>query len=221
MFYDMKMLSIKELVGYLRAAEDRFEPSMEQVTEKVGRLLLTKEDWAARNKSHMLLDSSSSSGGKGGGQSGMKEKSEVCDDARDSGVKLTSTNSPRRKGNCHKCGIYGHWAKECKKAPKEERQEAVHHVNADTEQLTLMVAQVCNLVLWTTNTTVQHVFPNQEHVFSVDYHEVAWVLDTGAANHMTGCQVLLETLDETVCGTVCFGDGSMVEIGAMTIADKN
>jgi hypothetical protein len=86
--------------------------------------------------------------------------------------------------------------------PNEERQEAIHHVNTDTEQPTLMVAQVCNLVLRTTNTTVQRMFLNQEHMFLVDYHEGAWVLDTGAMNHMMGCRALLETFDETVCGVV-------------------
>ena len=60
---------------------------------------------------------------------------------RDSGVKLMSMGTPRRKGKCTKCGIYGHFAKECKtKAPKEERQEAAHDVNTDTEQSVLMVA---------------------------------------------------------------------------------
>lgn len=126
MFCDMKKLSIEELVGRLQAAEDRFEPSVEQVTDKTGRLLLTEEEWVARNKSRMVADSSSSSGakgGSGGGHSAKKEKigARSGGDACDSGVKLTSMGTPRRKGKCRKCGIYGHWAKECKKAPKEER----------------------------------------------------------------------------------------------------
>jgi hypothetical protein len=41
MFSDMKTLTIEEL-GHLRAAEDRFEPSVEQVTEKAQKLLLTE-----------------------------------------------------------------------------------------------------------------------------------------------------------------------------------
>jgi hypothetical protein len=47
MFCNMKTLSLKELVGRLRATKDRFEPSVEHVTNKSGRLLLTEEDWAA------------------------------------------------------------------------------------------------------------------------------------------------------------------------------
>ncbi|XP_066381756.1 uncharacterized protein [Miscanthus floridulus] len=48
MLSDLKTLTIEELVGRLRAAEDRFEPSVEQVTEKMPKLLLTEEEWAAK-----------------------------------------------------------------------------------------------------------------------------------------------------------------------------
>ncbi|CAD6244447.1 unnamed protein product [Miscanthus lutarioriparius] len=88
MFCDMKKMPIEELVGRLRAAEDRFEPSVEQVIDKASRLLLT-EEWVARIKSHMVSDSSTSFGAKGGGHYAKKEKSRACGgggggDARDS-----------------------------------------------------------------------------------------------------------------------------------------
>ena len=111
MFCDLKKLSIEELVGRLRAAEDRFEPSVEQVTEKAGKLLLTEEEWAARNKSRMVTDQSSSSGKNGGSKHYVKKEKTGArggGDACDSGVKLTSMGTPRRKGKCRKCGIYGH-----------------------------------------------------------------------------------------------------------------
>jgi len=44
MFCNLKTLMIEELVGRLRATEDRFEASTEQVTEKTAKLLLTKEE---------------------------------------------------------------------------------------------------------------------------------------------------------------------------------
>lgn len=51
--------------------------------------------------------------------------------------------------------------------------------------------------------------------------ETTWFMDTGASNHMTGdCSVFAE-LDESVTGTVRFGDGSVVKIqGRGTIAFK-
>jgi hypothetical protein len=42
---ELKTLTIEELVGHLRAAEERLEPLVEQVTEKTSKLLLTEEEW--------------------------------------------------------------------------------------------------------------------------------------------------------------------------------
>jgi len=86
-----------------------------------------------------------------------------------------------------------------------------------------MLAQVCNVVQ-TTSTMTQRVFLNEERVFPAAYNEGTWLLDTGATNHMTGCRSSLASLDESVRGSVRFGDGSRVEIcgiGAVTIAGKN
>jgi hypothetical protein len=137
MFCDLKTLTIEELVGRLRAAEDRFEPSVEQVTEKMPKLLLTEEEWAAKQKGRADPDSSSGSGGgKGRGRYVKKERSgaRAGGEGCDSGTRLTSMGTPRRKGRCRKCNIYGHFEKECKMKPKgEERLEAVHHTTGDHE----------------------------------------------------------------------------------------
>ena len=227
MFKDLKTLTIEELISHLRAAEERFETPVEQVTDKAGKLLLTEEEWAEKNKSRMVSQSSSSRGKSGGtGHFVKKEKSwrrknNGGGDGRE--PELTSMGTPRRKGKCCKCGVYGHWGKECKKAPQKVRQEAMHHANADGENGALLVAQVCN-VARSTGTTAQQVFLNQEQVFPSSYDAGACVLDTGATNHMTGCRESLASLDETVKGSVRFGDGSKVHIcgmGAVTIAGKN
>jgi len=68
------------------------------------------------------------------------------------------------------------------------------------------------------------VFLSQERVFPAEYNEGAWILDTGATNHMTGNRDALASLDESVHGAVRFGDGSTVQIqgiGVVTIAGKN
>ncbi|XP_066341937.1 uncharacterized protein [Miscanthus floridulus] len=226
MFKDMKSLTIEELVGHLWAAEDRFEPSVEQVVEKTGKLLLIEEEWMTRNKSRMQSESSSTSGGKSGGHYVKKEKSGARGggSARDSGGRqLKSMGTTWRKGKCNKCGIYGHFVKECKTKEKNERQDAAHHANGDVEVGALLVAQVCT-VARTPIAEDQRVFLNQERVFPAEYRDRAWILDTGATNHMTGCWKALTSLDESVRGAVRFGDGSMVEIqgiGAVTIAGKN
>jgi hypothetical protein len=39
-----------------------------------------------------------------------------------------------------------------------------------------------------------------------------WVLDTGATNHMTGDRSMFAEFNPAMCGTVRFGDGSVVNI---------
>jgi hypothetical protein len=171
MFCNLKTLTVEELVGRLRASEDRFEPTADQITDKAkSSLLLTEEEWMARNKSRMVHTESSSSGGKSGGHYVKKDRSGARGgggkndrDKRDSGCH-PSTGTPRRKGRCKKCGVYGHWAKEClnKKSGKEEKEDAAHHVTGDTDTgPALLVARVCNLVR-TPNLGARGLFLNQE-----------------------------------------------------------
>ena len=49
-------------------------------------------------------------------------------DRRDHGDGHGSTRLPRRKGKCRKCGVYGHWGKECpnKKKAKEYQGEVAN-----------------------------------------------------------------------------------------------
>ncbi|CAD6334000.1 unnamed protein product [Miscanthus lutarioriparius] len=180
MFCDVKTLSIEELVGHLRAAEARFEPMVEQVTDTTGRLLLMEEEWMARNKSRMVNAESSSGGGKGGGKYIKKDQSrgrgvssggsKHGHDTRESGGGLTSKGTPRRKGRCQKCGVYGHWGKEClnKKAGKEEHEDAMHHVAADTEaKPALLVAQ------WDDTDTVPGLATGSEEAAVPDFEPVS------------------------------------------------
>jgi hypothetical protein len=97
MFSDLKMLTIEELIGRLRAAEDRFKPSVEQVADKMPKLMLTEEEWAARSKNRVGSDSLSGPGNKGKGRYVKKEKlrTRAGSDGRDSGTRLTSLGTPR------------------------------------------------------------------------------------------------------------------------------
>jgi uncharacterized membrane protein YgcG len=92
MFCDMKTLTVEEVVGRLRAAEDRMEDSaakVDQITDKAGRLLLAEEDWIAKHK-HRCQSGSSREGGGGGGQSKGKPRSDAGGSSGSAGVKLTS-----------------------------------------------------------------------------------------------------------------------------------
>jgi hypothetical protein len=91
-FLDLNTLSLEELSGRLSAVELR--GSSDQ--EASGRLLLTEEEWSARQQ-HRAQGSSSGSKGPN------KPKPQGGD----------KNSAPPRAGNCRYCGKAGHWAKEC------------------------------------------------------------------------------------------------------------
>jgi hypothetical protein len=67
----------------------------------------------------------------------------------------------------------------------------------------------------TTTPSLVHLV--EENVFTQFSDEVRkegrrWVLDSGASNHMTGVREVFVELNRNICGTVRFGDGSVVEI---------
>jgi hypothetical protein len=232
MFCDLKTLTVKELVGRLRAAEDRFGPTPESTEKTRQPSLLLSEEWMAKNRSRMMNADSSSSAGKKGAHYVKKDRNGGRGDGKNDRDKRDSSNchpssgTPRRNGRCKKCGVYGHWAREClnKKPEKEDPEDAAHHVAGEPERgPALLVASVCNIERSSVS-GARGLFLNQERVFPAKFDEGAWVLDTGATNHMIGCRSSLADLDETIRGAVRFGDGSTVEIcgvGAVTMAGRN
>jgi hypothetical protein len=123
MFCDTKTLTVEDLVGRLRAAEDRFENNLDHVTDKAGRLLLTEEDWLEKHKHRFQTNTNKDSGSNASSQWKAKasHRSDGGSSSSSNKGKLTSQGTPR-KGRCRNCGIYGHWAQDCKR-PKREKKE--------------------------------------------------------------------------------------------------
>jgi hypothetical protein len=61
MFCNLMELTVDELVGRLHETEDRIDDKVDQVTDKIGRLLLA-EDWLEKNK-HRLRSNPKEGGG--------------------------------------------------------------------------------------------------------------------------------------------------------------
>jgi len=225
MFCELKTLTVEELVGRLRVAEDRFVSTDDQITDKMGRLMLAKEEWLEKHK-HRFQPTQSREGGSsvaGRGKGKQPHRSDGGGPKNAGTVKLTSEGTPRRKGRCRNCGIYGHWAEDCKRPKKqkkeEKQQEANVAVGGAEHNGALFVAVACNVTV----DSVEEVHLTENRVVPVDCPEGVWVLDTGASNHMTSCRAALTHLNERVRGTVKFGDGSSVEIqglGSMVIQGR-
>ncbi|XP_066341480.1 uncharacterized protein [Miscanthus floridulus] len=107
MFCDMKTLTVEELVGRLRVAEDRFEEKVEQITDKAGRLLLAEDEWFEKHK-HRFQPTQGRTGGSssaGGGKGKQPHRHDSGGSKAAGNVKLTSEGTPCRKGRCRNCGI--------------------------------------------------------------------------------------------------------------------
>jgi len=196
MFCNLKELTVEELIGRLRAAEERFDDKVEQIIDKAGHLLLAEDDWLEKNK-HRFHSSHKQGGGKTGAGTSKGKAMARPNGAAPEQVKLTSMGTLRRKGRCRNCGIYGHWAEDCKRPPKKEKKdeaqaEANMAIGGGDHGGALLLA-TCDVVH-----EPQHIVHLTEKVVPIDVPEGVWVLDTGASNHMTGNRLALTQLNKGV-----------------------
>jgi hypothetical protein len=124
---DVSTLSLEEVTGRLRSAEEDSGalPSSE------GKLYLTEQEWVERSKKKEAEGSSSSGGGRGKGGGGGG-RGRVRGRGRGDGS--------GGKGNCHRCGKPGHWARNCQtKNPKKGKEEQAFTTQEEEEESLLFV----------------------------------------------------------------------------------
>jgi hypothetical protein len=214
---DVNSMTVEDLVSQLKPSEDCIV--VEEITEQTGHLMLTEEEWLSKYR-HRLQGKSSSSSGRdraGGSNLAMQKGS---GGKKDPVIKLTTEGTPRQKGRCQNCGIYGHWKQDCK-CPKKDRREESHHVKTEVvEQLALLLVTVNVMPV----EQIQHgaqsamqeiVYLNEEKVYpqGCDDDKDSWVLDTGASNHMMGRREALACLCEARCTS---GIGHLLRLKALS-----
>ncbi|CAN6286494.1 unnamed protein product [Urochloa humidicola] len=116
MFSDLDTMTVPDLVGRLRAAEDRcINDEVATVEAGISRLLLTEEQWEMRRRQRGGKDQVHGGGrAKAGGYVG-----DHGDD--DDGGSSTSSGHGRSRyrGKCFDCGERGHMARNCPRKKKE------------------------------------------------------------------------------------------------------
>jgi hypothetical protein len=108
---NLRELTIEDLTGRLITAEEGYDLD-DEVSNGLGKLLLTEEEWESRQ---LQRGKSTASGSGNSHKSAPKPKKQG---AKDGG----SSTGERRKGNCRYCGKAGHWAKECRKAKRDRER---------------------------------------------------------------------------------------------------
>lgn len=132
-FGDLKLMTLEETVGSLKAHEERIKG---QTETGGGKLLLTREEWIEREKENegkLLLTKEEwmRRSNKRGTETSQRYKGkEYNRDVRD-----------KSKIRCFNCSAYGHYAAECKKPKcgREVKEEANMAQILDDEPALLMV----------------------------------------------------------------------------------
>jgi hypothetical protein len=239
---DISQLSIEEVTGWLKAADD-VEPTPSQAAG--GKLLLTEEQWLERYKQK------GTESGRGGSSAGGwgKRRGKPCGrgggNSKDAHCSASTVHASP-DDECKRCGKKGHWAQNCRGKLKVEEQAHVAHDDEPTLMYIFGTEDSSSSSTPSLSTQPLPPFPNTDAAVDAapmphqlelveanvlagfdateDRDPKRWALDTGATKHMTGSRSAFSDLNTGIVGTVRFGDGSLVKIegrGTILFACKN
>uniref|UniRef100_A0ACD5Y6T1 Uncharacterized protein n=1 Tax=Avena sativa TaxID=4498 RepID=A0ACD5Y6T1_AVESA len=210
---DLSTMTVAEAVGRLATYEQNGRRR-----EKAGnneQLMLVTRALEQLMKGKKFSEGAGSSGGgkKGGGRGDDRgdHRAGGSGTGKDKGKKKKHRKFDISKVRCFNCNETGHFASDCPEPSKKQQANLVR--KEEDEDTALLMMQVCEVV-HTAEVQTESVFLHEEKVLpklSGDQNKF-WYLDTGASNHMTGCEEKFAELDKSVKGSVKFGDGYVVKI---------
>ncbi|XP_078437272.1 uncharacterized protein LOC144707891 [Wolffia australiana] len=116
---DVSTLTVADLTGRLKAAEDAFEEPPSAMHHD-GKLYLTEEEWDLRRRKRDA-DNKPAGGSSTAAHRGRRGR------GRGRGSDKSSSSGRPSGDECRRCGKMDHWARECRSKPKKEQAHVVQH----------------------------------------------------------------------------------------------
>jgi hypothetical protein len=225
--------TVEEVVGHLRPVEKRVDGNHGAAG---GQLLLSEQQWEERKKLRRSGGSGSSGNGRG------HDSADTNSRRKGGQAQQKPATPPAVGDNADRdlCRYYkkkGHWARDCGKKKCDDAQRGMANLGIEeATDPTMMMAHIIEVTepgveLHTAaaetgefpaagDTPIRscsHFLCNEERaklqpMHGGDVQDLAWYLDSGATDYMTGGKGAFAELDEKIFGKVRFGDGSVAAI---------
>ncbi|XP_073363375.1 uncharacterized protein [Aegilops tauschii subsp. strangulata] len=224
---DLRNLTVEELVGRLRSAEERYGVDAKGHD---GQLLLTEQEWYARKGQQGQGSGSSGGGGQrqgkpqggGGGQRRGRDMTKGLQGTTTRAKGPGPAGAGTTTGGPTVAPTEGEPCQDRRRQREPSAGEGLHPSRTGTCTTDVHGAAAGR------GSGGARRCPGERASYGCAHERDAgrgsglplqeahaddvWFLDTGASNHMTGIKSVFSELDTGIAGTVKFGDGSIVEI---------
>nr|GEU84829.1 hypothetical protein [Tanacetum cinerariifolium] len=223
---DLKTTMFDDVVGRLKAYEERFKDEEDKANDLQENLLYARTEYSNGNNdlSEGRGRGSYSRGrGRGRGQGrgrdnsqnqGQRDSLKNCEDNEQKGKQHDKRDLSHIQ--CYRCDLYGHFVSKC----SERNRNHEVNLNETQEKGTFFMMNHIQEMIFTN----EEKYPLPKSESNTDDEDDVWYFDNGASNHMTSNYSYFSELNENITERVKFGDGSCMSIkgkGSILFQDKN
>ncbi|XP_024010303.1 uncharacterized protein LOC112085331 [Eutrema salsugineum] len=188
---DLNTTSFEDIVGRLKAYEERIYEEAEETQEEQSKLMYANTE----TQQNRCQNNENRSRGRGG---------RFYNRGRGRGRSYERSYEPRdlSKVVCYRCDKTGHYASSCPDCLLKLHETQENEKEDDTQMAeSLLMHKI--------------VYLNERNVKPKEFEtrcDREWYLDNGASNHMTGNRTWLTKINEMITVKVRFGDDSRIDI---------